>query len=87
VGRRGPVRTADLWRIFFRHLPLWAIVFCVTWLAQALVVNLGPLAQLLICGPIGVIVGAAFIYNFRPQRQVASHLLQSVRELTGRPIK
>ena len=87
AGRRGPVRTSDLWRIFFRHLPLWAIVFSVTWVARALVVNLGPLAQLLICTPVGVIVGAVFIYNFNPQRQVASHLLETVRELTRRPIK
>ena len=27
----GPVRTADLWIIFFRHLPVWAIVFFTTW--------------------------------------------------------
>ena len=40
VGRRGPVRTADLWRIFFRHLPLWVVVFALTWLMLAMVANL-----------------------------------------------
>ena len=27
LGRRGPVRTADLWTVFFRHLPVWVVTF------------------------------------------------------------
>ncbi len=81
VGRRGPVRTVDLWIVFLRHLPVWIVVFVVTWLTRTLVVNLAPVAQLLICVPVGVLVGALFICCFRPQRQVASHLLETVREL------
>jgi O-antigen/teichoic acid export membrane protein len=87
VGRRGPVRTADLWRVFFRHLPVWVVVFFVTWLMLILVVNLAPLTQLLICAPIGATAGAAFIYSFRPQRQVAIHLLDTLRELKSKPMK
>jgi O-antigen/teichoic acid export membrane protein len=81
VGRCGPVRTADLWRVFFRHLPVWIIVFLVTWLTLILFVNLAPLAQLLICAPVGGIAGVAFICSFGPQRQVAIHLLDTLREL------
>jgi O-antigen/teichoic acid export membrane protein len=81
AGRRGPVRTADLWMVFFRHLPVWVVMFVLTWLARGLVVNLGPLAQLLICGPVGVIAGFALICSFTPQRQVAIHVLEILREL------
>jgi len=84
VGRRGPVRTPDLWRVFFRHLPVWIITFFVTWLARILVASLGPLPQVLICAPVGFIFGAAFIYSFGPQRQVAMHVLQALRELKKR---
>ena len=81
VGRCGPVRTADLWRVFFRHLPVWLVVFFVARLTLILAANLGPLAQLLVCMPAGVLAGAAFICSFRPQRQVAIHLLDTLREL------
>jgi PST family polysaccharide transporter len=81
VGRRGPVKTADLWRVFLRHLPVWIVVFFITSLARILVANQAPLVQLFICGPVGLLAGAAFIYSFSPQRQVATHLLETLREL------
>jgi PST family polysaccharide transporter len=81
VGRRGPVRTSDLWQVFCRHLPLWAAVFFVTWFTLGLVGKLPPLFQLLICVPAGLLAGAAFICSFRAQRQVATHLVGTLREL------
>lgn len=81
VGRRGPVSTADLWMVFFRHLPIWVVVFFVSWLTLMNVANLPPLAQLLICVPVGIMTGAAFICSFSPQRRVAIHLLDTLREL------
>jgi PST family polysaccharide transporter len=81
VGRRGPVRTSDLWGVLFRHLPVWIVVFFVTWLTLILAVSLSPLAQLFICAPVGVLVGAAFICSFSPQRRVAIHLLDTLGEL------
>jgi len=81
VGRRGPVKTPDLWIVFGRHLPVWVIVFLVTWLTRATVANLTPLLQLLIAAPVGVLAGAAFICSFRAQRKVATDLLQTLREL------
>jgi hypothetical protein len=38
----------------------------------------------LICAPVGFIFGAAFIYSFSAQRQVAMHVLQALRELKKR---
>jgi PST family polysaccharide transporter len=87
VGRRGPVRTADLWKVFFRHLPVWLVVFLVARLTLILVADLAPLVQLLICVPAGLLAGAAFIFSFSPQRQVAIHLLDTLRELKKEPMK
>ena len=81
VGRRGPVRTSDLWGVFFRHLPVWVVVFFVTWLTHILAVSLSPLAQLLVCTPVGLGAGAAFICIFSPQRHVAMHLFDALRDL------
>jgi O-antigen/teichoic acid export membrane protein len=80
VGRRGPVRTADLWTVFFRHLPVWVVMFVMTWLTRALTVDLRPLAQLLVCGSVGGLVGVAFICSFSPHRKVVKHLLYTLLE-------
>lgn len=82
VGGRGPVTTRDLWTGFLRHLPLWVVMFVATWLMRAMVANLHPLTQLLVCVPVGFLVGAAFICVSHPQRKVAMHLLNTVRELS-----
>jgi O-antigen/teichoic acid export membrane protein len=81
VGRRGPVRTGDLWRRFFRQLPLWIVVFAATSLIRSLVINDAPLIQLLICGLIGGLTGIIFTCASSPQRRVAAHLLDTLREL------
>jgi O-antigen/teichoic acid export membrane protein len=81
AGRRGPVSTSDLWTRFFRHLPLWVLMLLTTCSARAMVADLRPLTQLLICAPIGVLFGMACIWLFQPQRKVAMHLLDTAREL------
>ena len=81
VGRRGPVKTRDLWIVFCRHLPVWIVVFLMTWLMRAFVINLAPLVQLLIAAPVGVLAGGAFICSFAPQRKVAMDILDTIRDL------
>jgi O-antigen/teichoic acid export membrane protein len=81
AGRRGPVTTSDLWTRFLRHLPLWVVMLVATWLTRATVAHLHPLIQLLICAPVGVLTGIAFIWMFQPQRKVATDILDIVREL------
>ena len=83
-GRRGPVSTSDLWTRFFRQLPLWVAVFATTWLIRSAVTHLHPLTQSLICAPIGVLAGVAFICLFEPQRRIAICLLETIRELTNK---
>jgi O-antigen/teichoic acid export membrane protein len=84
VGRRGPVKTADLWAVFLRHLPIWVVVFCATWLTLTLVTKLAPLFQLVICAPVGLLVGTALICSFSQSRQVATYLWKTLRESAHR---
>jgi PST family polysaccharide transporter len=86
VGRRGPVRTADLWVVFLRHVPLWLIVFGATWFTLNFAVHLWPLAQLAICGTVGLLAGLGFICSFSSQREIAAHLWSTLREVV-RPMK
>jgi O-antigen/teichoic acid export membrane protein len=81
AGRRGPVSTSDLWTRSLRHLPLWVVMFVTTSLMCAMVADLHPLTQLLICAPVGVLAGIVFIWMFKPQRDIAIYVLEIVREL------
>jgi O-antigen/teichoic acid export membrane protein len=81
AGRSGPVRTVDLWIVFLRHVPVWIIAFLATWLVLVQVADLAPAIQLLICAPAGLLAVAAFIWSFGPQRQVAFHIIETLREL------
>ena len=68
AGRRGPVRTANLWAGFFRQLPVWGVVLGAAGVARLSVANFRPLAQLGICFPVGLGIGGAFIYIYGPSR-------------------
>jgi PST family polysaccharide transporter len=81
VGRRGPVSTADLWRVFSRHLHVWIIMYAVTWFTRSSAVGLAAIYQLLLCALTALLTGGAIIWIFAPQREVAVHLLNVVREL------
>src|SRR6266446_10744916 len=84
AGRHGPVTTADLWSTIFRYLPLWIVVFGVTWLVRLLVMNSGPLVQLLVCAPVGLLAGAILVYLVPSMRRVAFSLVDILRELKSR---
>ena len=81
AGRRGPVTTKDLWMGFLRHLPVWGAIFAATYLTHNMVRNFGPFTELLICVPIGLLAGAAFICVYAPSRRTALSLLNALKEL------
>jgi O-antigen/teichoic acid export membrane protein len=81
AGRRGPVSTSDLWTRLLRHLPLWAVMLVATWSMRAVVGHSHVLTELVICGSVGVLAGAIFIWVSPKQRKVATDILDSVREL------
>lgn len=86
VGRRGPIKTSDLWATFFRHLPVWIVVFVTSWLTHLLVINQMPIIQLLSCIIVGGAAGVAFISTMTPQRRVAMYLLRNSREVFGKVV-
>jgi hypothetical protein len=71
AGKRGPVRTRDLWMGFLTHLPCWMTVFGATALAHQAMANAHPAVQLLVCCPVGVVVGGALMLLFPTPRQSA----------------
>jgi PST family polysaccharide transporter len=81
AGRRGPVTTKDLWMGFLRHLPVWGIIFGTTYVIRNMVHNFVPFTQLLICVPVGLLAGAAFICIYAPSRRTALSLLSALQEL------
>ena len=86
AGRRGPVTTRDLWGRFFKHLPLWGVVYSATWVTRLLAARSSSLIQLSTGTLVGLLAGAAFIWTFPSARRVALNLIKIVRELqaTGR---
>src|SRR6266498_2178029 len=81
AGRRGPVSTSDLLMGFLRHLPAWGVVCGATWLMRTLFAAYAPLTQLLICAPVGLLAGVAFVSIFAPARQAAMSLISILQEL------
>jgi len=79
AGRSGPVRTKDLWIGLFWHLPLWAVVAGTSFLACGWAARFSPLAQLLICAPVGLGAAVGCILAVKPQRAIASYMFDSIR--------
>jgi PST family polysaccharide transporter len=81
AGRTGPVRTKDLWIGCLRHLPLWLVMFAATWYAHRWAIGAPPWAQLFIGILVGATVGLTYICVSKPQRRIATYLLDAFREL------
>jgi O-antigen/teichoic acid export membrane protein len=84
AGKRGPVQTKDLWLGFIRHLPVWGFVCIAAWSMRFVVQDFHPWMQLVICGPVGLLVGAAFVCVSAPSRRVAKNLLSLIRDLKSK---
>ena len=81
AGRKGPVKTADLWMVFLRHLPIWVVTFFATWLVSFPVAKFPPIIQLLFCIPAGLLAAAIAVWNLPPQRRVVTHIIATAKEL------
>lgn len=80
AGRSGPVHTMDLWVGFFRHLPVWLVVFTVTRLTRLSLSHSAPIVQVTVCGLAGLLVGVGFIFLFGPTRRTALTIFNALRE-------
>ena len=83
AGRQGPVHTLDFWLVFFKHLPLWGAVFSATFMMRLMVGDMKPLMQLLICTPIGLLVGIAVIFSLSHTRQTAFQIMRASSDFVG----
>ncbi len=81
AGRRGPVNRKDLWIGCLRHLPVWGVACGTAWLARTFVLDANPWMQLLVCGPVALLAGAAYIGLSSPSRRVAMNLFSILRDL------
>jgi len=81
AGRRGPVSRQDLWIGCLRHLPVWGVVCGTAWLTRTFVLDANPWMQLLLCGPVALVAGAAYIGVSTPSRRVAVNLFSIMRDL------
>jgi O-antigen/teichoic acid export membrane protein len=86
AGRHGPVTTADLWRGFFRYLPLWIVACGVTWLVRLLFVNSAPLVQLAVCAPVGLLAATILICIVPTMRRTTLGLTEILQELRSRKV-
>ena len=84
AGRAGPVTTADLWAGMLRYVPVWAVVWGATYLMRLLLVKWPPLAQVLLCAPVGLIGGLIIIFALAPLRRTALELFDILKELVLR---
>jgi PST family polysaccharide transporter len=81
AGRRGPVSRKDLWIGSLRHLPVWGVVCGTASLARTFVLGANPWMQLLVCSPVALLAGVAYIAAFTPSRRVAVNLFRVLRDL------
>lgn len=81
AGRQGPVSRKDLWIRCLRHLPVWAVVCATASLVRTFVLDTNPWMQLLLCGSVALLAGAAYIGVSTPSRGVAMNVFSVVRDL------
>lgn len=81
AGRSGPVSTGDLWLSFFSQLPAWGTVYIATLLARMAFANSTPILQLLVCVPIGLLLGGAMLLPFRRCRESAFYAFKIIKDV------
>jgi PST family polysaccharide transporter len=80
AGRRGPVRSTDLWGGFLSHLPCWAGAYAGALIAQRALGEAGHLIEVVVCAPAGMVGGALMLIVLRRPRESARHAWRTVRQ-------
>ena len=81
AGRRGPVRTSDLWKGFLSHLPCWAGAYAAASLTHTMVTQASPLVQILVCAPFGLAAGVGVGLALERPRANAFYAWNTIRSL------
>ncbi len=80
VGRSGPVRTTDLWRVLLRQAPVWVVACGAAYGTSLAAAKMAPILQLCIGVPVSLAAGLILIMVLPHQRQTAQRV---VREVSG----
>jgi O-antigen/teichoic acid export membrane protein len=80
AGRRGPVRTRDLFGTLLANAPICAAVLAVTAMTATTMQARPPIIQLLACGGAGASMGAFAILAIPRTRRTVFDLINAVRE-------
>jgi len=62
VGRSGPVNTADLWRVVFKHLPCWAVVTFGAYLPHLVFPRISSILHSIVGGLLGLLAAGILIW-------------------------
>jgi PST family polysaccharide transporter len=81
VGRCGPVSFLDLWRAFWRHVPVAVVVLTVTSLAALATAGLVPLVRLLVCLPVGLFAAGACFLLFPQTRRTGARAVRMLSQM------
>jgi O-antigen/teichoic acid export membrane protein len=84
VGRSGPVRTRDLWKIFFSHLPFWLIVSAGAYAPQMLFPHRSSIEHILLGVGAGAALGLGLAASSRMYRGEVMELWNRFKEFTAR---
>jgi PST family polysaccharide transporter len=80
-GRKGPLRTADLWFALLRQLPVGVSMLVATFAASFMLATASPLVRLLVCASVGLLAGMAAVLLSPPSRRTVKHLYKVFAEL------
>jgi PST family polysaccharide transporter len=87
VGRSGPVRTSDLWRVLLRQSPVWAVAFGAAYGTSVAAAKMAPILQLCIGVPVTLAAGLILILLLPHQRQTAQRVVREVAGFLSKMIK
>lgn len=85
AGRTGPVRTRDLWTVFFKHLPVCAVVCFSCYGVNYLLAGQMNVVRLISAALGGCGIGALYIYLVPAHRHVIIRLLTTLQEFRKSP--
>lgn len=81
VGRKGPIRTSDMWFGFAQHFPLYGAAYLGGYVALRMVPNGSALAQLCVGLPLGGLASLVTMLILPPQRKSLQVLAVSFKSM------
>ncbi len=87
VGRFGPVSNADLWRVLFRHVPVWVVAFGAAYGTSLACAKITPILQLCVGVPATLAAGLAIIWILPHQRRTAQRVIHEMRGFLSKMTK